>query len=71
MNVLLMARIIAKTGVGNHVKQLSEELANQGHSVWVVASTNEMNVGKQMFGGGCRLYALNCAQRTLLGSMIV
>lgn len=33
MNVLLMARIIAKTGVGNHVKQLSEELANQGHSV--------------------------------------
>ncbi len=46
MNILLMARIIAKTGVGNHVKQLSEELINQGHKVWVVASTNEMDIGK-------------------------
>ena len=46
MYILIMARIIAKTGVGNHVKQLSEELANQGHKVWVVASTNEMDIGK-------------------------
>lgn len=46
MNTLLMARIIAKTGVGNHVKQLSEELVNQGHKVCVVASTNEMDIGK-------------------------
>lgn len=57
MNVLLMARIIAKTGVGNHVKQLSEELANQGHRVWVVASTNDMGIGNNavvrgLSGGG-------------------
>ena len=52
MNILLMARIIAKTGVGNHVKQLSEELANQGHKVWVVSSTNEMDIGKNKRGGG-------------------
>lgn len=52
MNVLLMARIIERTGVGNHVKQLSEELARQGHRVWVIASTNVLNVGKQMFEGG-------------------
>ena len=50
MNILLMARIIAKTGVGNHVKQLSEELINQGHKVWVVASTNEMDIGKNKRG---------------------
>ena len=47
MNILLMARIIAKTGVGNHVKQLSEELVNQGHKVCIVASTNEMDIGKR------------------------
>lgn len=52
MNILLMARIIAKTGVGNHVKQLSEELANQGHNVCVIASTNEMAIGQTSEGGG-------------------
>lgn len=54
MNILLMARIIAKTGVGNHVKQLSEELARQGHRVWVVASTNEMGIGEQISGNEVR-----------------
>lgn len=51
MNILLMARIIEKTGVGNHIKQLSEELSRQGHNVWVVASTNKMEIGGQMYGG--------------------
>lgn len=50
MNILLMARIIAKTGVGNHVKQLSEELVNQGHKVWVIASTNDMEIGSRPGG---------------------
>lgn len=50
MNILLMAKIIAKTGVGNHVKQLSEELSKQGHLVWVVSSTNEMEIGKNSGG---------------------
>lgn len=30
---------------------MSGELANQGHKVWVVASTNEMDIGKNKRGG--------------------
>lgn len=69
MNILLMARIIAKTGVGNHVKQLSEELINQGHKVWVVASTNEMDIGKNKRGGGYYLNKWNYVRRTPLQSI--
>lgn len=68
MNILLMARIIAKTGVGNHVKQLSEELINQGHKVWVVASTNEMDIGKNK-RGGYYLNKWNYVRRTPLQSI--
>lgn len=46
MNILLFSKIIAHTGVGNHIKELSAELTRQGHRVIVVSSTNEMEVGK-------------------------
>ncbi|MBQ3064010.1 MAG: glycosyltransferase [Clostridia bacterium] len=42
MNILLFSRILAKTGVGNYVKSLSEDLVNQGHTVTVVSSTKEL-----------------------------
>ena len=44
MNILLMSRIIARTGVGNHILHLYNELIRQGHSVWVVASSNDMGI---------------------------
>ena len=37
MNVMLFSRIIAKSGVGNYMKLLSNELARQGHYVVVVS----------------------------------
>ena len=46
MNILLFSKIIAHTGVGNHIKELSAELAKQGHRVVVASSTNEMEVEK-------------------------
>ena len=45
MNVMLFSRIVAKSGVGNHMKQLSEELVKQGHAVTVVSSINELDIG--------------------------
>lgn len=42
MNIMLFSRILAKTGVGNYVKILSEELVTQGHNVIVVSSTQEL-----------------------------
>ena len=42
MNIMLFSRILAKTGVGNYVKSLSEELVVQGHNVTVVSSTQEI-----------------------------
>ena len=47
MNIMLFPRILAKTGVGNHVAQLAQELARMGHKVVVVSSTNELNVGDE------------------------
>lgn len=44
MNILLFSRIIAKSGVGNHMKQLAATLAGEGHQVVVVSSTNELNI---------------------------
>lgn len=57
MKILLMSRIIAKTGVGNHIYQLYNELVSQGHDVWVVASSNEMGIRTQQSprGGTGRL----------------
>ncbi len=46
MNILLFSRIVAKSGVGNHMKQLSEELVRQGHYVIVVSSTNDLQIGR-------------------------
>ena len=43
MNILLFPRILAKTGVGNHVVQLSDELIRQGHNVIVVSSSNDLS----------------------------
>ncbi len=45
MNVMLFSRIIAKSGVGNYMKLLSNELARQGHYVVVVSTNNEMEIG--------------------------
>lgn len=36
MNIMLFSRIVAHSGVGNHMKELSEELVNQGHKVVVL-----------------------------------
>lgn len=44
MNILLMSRIIERTGVGNHIYQLYNELLNQGHNVFVISSSNKMNI---------------------------
>ena len=45
MNILLFSRIVAKSGVGNHMKELSEELVRQGHNVLIVSGTNELELG--------------------------
>ncbi len=44
MRIMLFSRICAKTGVGNHIRQLAEELVKQGHCVFVVSSTNEQGI---------------------------
>jgi glycosyltransferase involved in cell wall biosynthesis len=49
MNILLFSRICAKTGVGNHIKQLSTELVEQGHHVVVVSGTNEIEIGGDFY----------------------
>lgn len=59
MNILLMSRIIARTGVGNHIYQLYNELVRQDHSVWVVASTNELGIQTSKRRGGYKYINLN------------
>ncbi len=44
MKIVLFSKICAKTGVGNHMKQLAYELVAQGHKVWVLSSNNEQGV---------------------------
>ena len=44
MNILLFSRILEKTGVGNHINQLSRELARQGHRVMVVSGTKNQDL---------------------------
>lgn len=48
MNVLLFSRILSKTGVGNYVKSLAEELVRQGHSVIVVSSSKDIDLDKEI-----------------------
>lgn len=45
MNIVLFARIVAKTDVGMYTKSLAEELVNQGHTVTVMAATNDLHIG--------------------------
>ncbi|MBR3792000.1 MAG: glycosyltransferase family 4 protein [Clostridia bacterium] len=44
MNVLIFSRILEKTGVGNYIKQLSEQLNNEGHKVIVVSNTKKQDI---------------------------
>lgn len=44
MNVMLFSRIVAKSGIGNHIRELSAELANEGHNVVIVSTTNEQKI---------------------------
>ena len=46
MKILLISKVLLKTGVGNHIKQLYEELMRQGHDVWVVSSNNILGVAE-------------------------
>ena len=48
MNILLFPRILAKTGVGNYVKMLAEELTVQGHNVVVVSGTKELELNEKV-----------------------
>lgn len=45
MHIVLFARMIGKTGVGNYTKQLAEELVKNKHSVTVMAATNDLQIG--------------------------
>lgn len=44
MNVLLFSRILEKTGVGNHVFTLAQELKKQGHFALIVSATKKLDV---------------------------
>ena len=46
MNIMLFSRIIAWSGVGNHIAQLASELSKAGHNVTVVSSTNDRKIGQ-------------------------
>lgn len=46
MKILLLSRVLLKTGVGNHIRQLYGELMRQGHDVWVISSNNEIHVAE-------------------------
>lgn len=47
MNIMLFSKICAKSGVGNHMRQLADELINQGNKVWIVAGNNEQEIVEQ------------------------
>ncbi len=44
MRIMLFSRILAKTGVGNYINQLSAELARKGHDVTVVSGTKDIEL---------------------------
>lgn len=46
MNIMLFSRFVARSGVGQHMKTLSEELTRQGHHVTVVAAFNDLGFDK-------------------------
>lgn len=50
MNIMIFSKIVAKSGVGNHIRMLSAELVKQGHKVVVVSTTNNLGIGND--GGG-------------------
>lgn len=41
MNILMMSRIFAQSGVGSHIKDLSKQLVDMGHTVHLISSTND------------------------------
>lgn len=44
MNIMLFSRILAKTGVGNHIDLLSDALQKQGHHVIVCSGTQDIEL---------------------------
>lgn len=41
MNILIMSKIFAKSGVGSHIMDLSETLQKRGNSVTIMSGTND------------------------------
>lgn len=41
MNILMMSKIFAKSGVGSHMRDLSGQLTKMGHTVHIMSSTND------------------------------
>lgn len=41
MNILMMSKIFAKSGVGVHIKDLSKQLISMGHNVHLMSGTND------------------------------
>lgn len=50
MNIMIFSKIIAKSGVGNHIRMFSEELVKRGHKVVVVSATNNLGIGSNEGG---------------------
>lgn len=59
MNIMLFSRICARTGVGNHMKELAEELSRQEHNVVVVSGTNDININSDIPGGGIQFIEIH------------
>lgn len=41
MNILMMSKILYRSGVGSHIIDLCTELKKRGHNVWIVSRNNE------------------------------
>ncbi|MCB7320093.1 glycosyltransferase [Lacrimispora sp. 210928-DFI.3.58] len=41
MNILIMSKIFANSGVGSHIMDLSENLVERGHTVYLMSGTND------------------------------
>lgn len=46
MNILIVADIVTRSGVGNYIKSISYEFAKNGHKVVVASPINDLNLGK-------------------------
>lgn len=44
MNILLMSRMVTRSGVGNHIKQLANELKSMGHNVYIITGSNALDI---------------------------